>query len=336
MKKQTIFISGIAGFLGSHLADSMLAQGHRVVGCDSLIGGDRENVPAQADFYVADLNDYRAINNLVRHVDVVFHTAATAYDGLSVFSPHFITQNVYSNTISLLAAAIDNNVRRFVFCSSMARYGKQAVPFQEEMIPAPRTPYGIAKYAAEKTIESLCRIHQREYVICVPHNIIGPRQKYDDPFRNVAAIMINRMLLGKQPVIYGNGLQKRCFSYVKDTLQVLEKLVFDKAAVGQIINVGPDEEFVSVFELAKTIAGIIGFELMPIFVDGRPGEDNLANCSADKARKLFSYETKYTLYQGIKEMVDWIQIRGPKPFQYSIDIEIKNQLLPRTWREAII
>jgi UDP-glucose 4-epimerase len=81
MKKQTIFISGIAGFLGSHLADSMLAQGHRVVGCDSLIGGDKENVPAQADFYVADLNDYRAINNLVRHVDVVFHTAATAYDG---------------------------------------------------------------------------------------------------------------------------------------------------------------------------------------------------------------------------------------------------------------
>ncbi len=116
----------------------------------------------------------------------------------------------------------------------------------------------------------------------------------------------------------------------------MEKLVFDKAAVGQIINVGPDEEFVSVFELAKTIAGIIGFELMPIFVDGRPGEDNLANCSADKARKLFSYETKYTSYQGIKEMVDWIQIRGPKPFQYSIDIEIKNQLLPRTWREAII
>ncbi|MCB0384140.1 MAG: NAD-dependent epimerase/dehydratase family protein, partial [Bdellovibrionales bacterium] len=189
---------------------------------------------------------------------------------------------------------------------------------------------------AEKTIESLCRIHQREFVICVPHNIIGPRQKYDDPFRNVAAIMINRMLQGKQPIIYGTGQQKRCFSYIKDTLQVLEQLVFADQAAGQTINVGPDEEFVTILELAQTIAEVIDFDLQPIFVDGRPGEDTFANCSADKARRMFSYETKYSLHQGIVDMVKWIQAKGPKPFQYDIEIEIKNELLPCTWREAII
>lgn len=336
MKKQTVFISGIAGFLGSHLADVMLAHGHRVVGCDNLCSGDITHVPQEADFHELDINDYRRVNKITANVDVIFHTAATAYDGLSVFSPHFVTQNVYSNTVSLLAAAIDNNVRRFVFCSSMARYGRQEVPFREEMTPSPRTPYGVAKYAAEKTIESLCRIHQREYVICVPHNIIGPRQKYDDPFRNVAAIMINRMLQGKQPIIYGTGQQKRCFSYIQDTLQVLEQLVFADQAAGQIINVGPDEEFVTILELAQTIADVIGMELKPIFVDGRPGEESFANCSADKARHLFKYETKYKLREGIEAMVDWIRLKGPKPFKYDIEIEIKNELLPRTWREAII
>lgn len=336
MKKLTVFISGIAGFLGSHLADAMLAQGHLVVGCDNLVGGDELNVPKEADFYVADLNDYKTINKLLPHVDVVFHAAATAYDGLSVFSPHYVTQNVYSNTVALLAAAIDNNVKRFVFCSSMARYGNQEVPFREDMPPAPRTPYGIAKFAAEKTIESLCRIHQKEFVICVPHNIIGSRQKYDDPFRNVAAIMINRMLMGKQPIIYGTGKQKRCFSHVKDTLQVLEKMVCEPNAVGQVINIGPDEEFVDILDLAKTIAEVIKFDLKPIFVEGRPGEDKLANCSADKARRLFGYETRYSLRQGIEEMVVWITQKGPKAFCYDIDIEIKNELLPRTWREAII
>lgn len=337
MKQQTVFISGIAGFLGSHLADSMIAQGHRVIGCDNLVGGDSNNVPREADFFVADLNDYPKINRLVRNVDVIFHTAATAYDGLSIFSPHYVTQNVYSNTVALLAAAIDHDVRRFIFCSSMARYGKQdEVPFREEMNPNPHTPYGIAKYAAEKTIESLCRIHQKEYVICVPHNIIGPRQKYDDPFRNVAAIMINRLLLGKPPIIYGTGQQMRCFSHIKDTLQVLERLVFDPSAAGQVINVGPDEEFVAILELARTIADIIGCEFQPIFMDGRPGEERLANCSADKARSMFGYETKHTLRQGLSEMVDWIRGKGPKPFCYDVEIEIKNELLPRTWREAII
>ena len=129
--------------------------------------------------------------------------------------------------MSIASAAIANGVKRFVYCSSMARYGTQDVtPFTEDMICKPQDPYGICKYSAENILRCLCEVHGMELVIAVPHNIIGPRQKYDDPYRNVASIMINLMLQRRQPIIYGDGLQQRCFSFVKDDVYCLEKLAF--------------------------------------------------------------------------------------------------------------
>lgn len=335
MKNQTIFISGVAGFLGSHLADALIADGHRVIGCDNLIGGYLDNVAKEVDFYQYDLLDHEKIRRIVKNVDVIYHTAATAYEGLSVFSPFLVTQNVYSNTISLLSAGIAAGVRRFVYCSSMARYGTNQVPFTEDMVPAPQDPYGIAKYAGELAVLNLCKVHKCEPVICVPHNIIGPRQKYDDPFRNVASIMINLMLQGRQPIIYGDGNQKRCFSFVKDDVDVLLKLVFQDNVLGEIINIGPDDEFVTINELAKILADILQFDLNPKYMPGRPQEVLLANCSANKARKLLGYETKYTLRQGLVEMIDWIKTRGTRPFRYHLDLEIINEKTPKTWSDRL-
>tara|TARA_B100000749_G_scaffold28537_1_gene20038 strand:+ start:27509 stop:28525 length:1017 start_codon:yes stop_codon:yes gene_type:complete len=335
-KPSHVFISGVAGFLGSHLADRMIELGHRVSGCDNLQGGYLSNVPKKVEFYNVDLSDHEAMNPLLKGVDIVFHAAATAYDGFSVFSPHFVTQNVYSNTVSLASASINQGVKRFVYCSSMARYGEQQIPYNEDLAPRPITPYGVAKYAAELALKSLCDIHGMEYCICVPHNIIGPRQKFDDPYRNVAAIMMNRMLQGNQPIIYGDGDQKRCFSYIGDTLQTFEQLAFSPTAKNQVVNVGPDEEFVSINELARTIATVLDFELDPIYFNKRPGESRWATCSADKARKLFSYSTQYTLEDGIRKMAEWMKSVGPKPFQYNLDLEIKNQRVPKTWQENIL
>lgn len=337
MKKQTVFISGIAGFLGSHLADLMLSLGHTVIGCDNLSAGDLDHVPARAEFIKADLNDFDQMVKITRGADVVLHTAATAYDGLSWFSPYHITQNVFSNSVSLISASVENRAKRFVYFSSMARYGRlEHVPFYEDMTPLPDSPYGIAKLAAEQTLRQLARQHGMEFVICVPHNIIGPRQKYDDPFRNVAAIMINRMMQGQQPVIYGDGMQKRCFSFVQDALQIMEHLTFDSKANGEIINIGPDEEFVTILDLARNIASIMNFDLKPDFFPARPGEARLANCSAEKARRLFGYKTDYPLEKGLREMVEWMQARGPKPFAYDQRIEIHNAQLPKTWAEQVL
>ena len=127
-----VFITGIAGFLGSHLADALLREGHEVSGCDNLIGGYLDNVPNGAEFYQIDCQYLNTMNKLLKGVDIVYHTACTAYEGLSVFSPNLICQNTYQITASVASAAISQNVKRFVYCSSMARYGEQeSVPFVE-------------------------------------------------------------------------------------------------------------------------------------------------------------------------------------------------------------
>jgi len=170
----------------------------------------------------------------------------------------------------------------------------------------------------------------------VPHNIIGPRQRYDDPFRNVAAIFINRMLQGKQPIIYGDGEQKRCFTFVQDGVRPLQKLAHYDNVTGEVINIGPDDEFVSINHLAETIADIIDFDLDPIYKPDRPQEVKLANCSADKARRMLDYDTEYTLREGLKEMIDFIDERGVKEFEYHLECEIVNEQTPDTWTNELI
>ena len=272
---------------------------------------------------------------ITKGCDLVYHTAATAYEGLSVFSPHLITNNIVTGSVSLFSAAIENKVKRIVFCSSMARYGTNKVPFREDYTPKPQDPYGIAKVAAEDILKNLCEVHNVEYVIAVPHNIIGPRQKYDDPYRNVASIMINLMLQNRQPIIYGDGKQKRCFSYVDDDLFCLKEMATSKKVLGQTINIGPDEEFITINELAEKIANQLQVNLNPRYMRGRPQEVLEATCSADKARKLLNYKTKTSLDDGISKMIEYIKAKGPKKFRYHLDIEIINSKTPDTWKKKI-
>lgn len=335
-KPKTIFITGVAGFLGSHLAEALLKQGHQVKGVDNLIGGYLDNIPQGVEFRQLDCIDREAMAKFMAGSDIVYHCAATAYEGLSVFSPHLITQNVFGITLSVMSAAVSTGVKRFVLCSSMARYGTQDKnPFTEDMYPKPQDPYGIAKYAAELCVANLAKVHGMEYAIAVPHNIIGARQKYDDPYRNVAAIMINMMLQGRQPIIYGDGEQMRCFSFYQDDVDPLIKMGFQDNVVGETVNIGPDEEPVTINELARTIAEIIDFDLKPMYLPDRPQEVKVATCSADKARKLLGYRTSTTLREGLEDMVAYIKNRGIKPFTYHLDLEIVSKLTPKTWKDKM-
>jgi UDP-glucose 4-epimerase len=147
--------------------------------------------------------------------------------------------------------------------------------------------------------------------------------------------MINLMLQGRQPIIYGDGTQMRCFSFVHDILPLFEQLVDSTDVVGQVINFGPDEEFVTINELAVIIADLLNFDLAPVFMPGRPQEVRLANCSADKARQMLGYQTSYSLRQGLAEMIDYIRNRGVKKFKYHLDLEIINDKTPVTWKERL-
>ena len=223
-----IFITGIAGFLGSNLADFYIRKGFKVSGNDNLVGGELSNVSKKVNFYKYDCENFEENVKYFKNVDIVIHAAAFAHEGLSVFSPHLITKNIFSGSVSVFSAAIKRKVKRIVFCSSMARYGHIKQPFYESDKPNPVDPYGIAKLAAEKVLQNLSDIHGIEYNIAIPHNIIGPKQKYDDPFRNVASIMINLMLQNRRPVIYGDGEQTRSFSDVEDCIYCIDKLALSE------------------------------------------------------------------------------------------------------------
>lgn len=334
--KKRIFITGVAGFLGSHLAQTFIDQGYTVLGIDNLSGGYERNIPADTEFRNVDCNDVAAYQDMLRDVEVVYHCAALAYEGLSVFSPHLVNRNIVTATTGVLSASIANGVKRFVFCSSMARYGENVPPFTEDMVPNPIDPYGIAKYASELLVRNLCQVHEVEFNIAVPHNIIGPKQNFTDPYRNVASIFINRMLRGKQPIIYGDGKQKRCFSYVDDCIGSLVKLGTDPNVKNEVFNIGPDEEVITILELAQTIAELLDFSLDPIFVPGRPQEVKFATCSSDKARAQLGYRTQYSLREGLKKMIEYIQDMGPREFDYNHVIEIVSPKTPITWLERLI
>jgi UDP-glucose 4-epimerase len=335
MKK--VLITGVAGFMGSHMADDFLKLGYKVVGIDNLIGGYMDNVPEGVEFYKRDCSNFDEIKDCFKDVDLVIHTACTAYEGLSVFSPSLIVKNTSLATAATLAASVKNNVKKYVYLSSMARYGTQdTVPFTEDMVPKPQDPYGISKVESEMLVRNISETHGMDYTILVPHNIIGPRQKYDDPFRNVASIMINRMLKGKQPIIYGDGNQKRCFSFYKDVAKPILIASEDSIANSKTINIGPDEEFITLNSLAEIIADILDFDLDPIYMPGRPQEVKHANCSADLAREILGYKTTVNLKDGLTELVNWIKLRGTKDFDYHLPLEFTTEKTPKTWTERLM
>jgi UDP-glucose 4-epimerase len=331
-----IFITGIAGFLGSNLADYYLAKGFKVSGCDNLVGGTVDNIDqTKINFYKGNCENLEFMVKAMKGVDVVCHAAAYAHEGLSIFSPTLISNNNLTGSVSVFTAAIINNLKRIVYCSSMARYGDVPIPYFETQKVNPVDPYGVAKVAAEDILKILSNAHGIEYNIAIPHNIIGPKQNYTDPFRNVASIMINLILQNKRPIIYGDGEQKRSFSDVEDCIYCLDKLLLDPNVKSEIVNIGPDEDLITINQLYEIISNKLGFNQKPIYAAKRLTELKYASCSSDKARKILNYKTKVSLDKSIDKAIAYIKAKGPKNFEYNYNIEINNQLTPLTWTEKL-
>lgn len=329
-----IWITGIAGFIGSRLAIQLIAEGHIVSGNDNLICGSIDNIPFGIIWNQASCCNYDEMTIALKAFtpEILVHCAATAHEGLSTFSPSFITRNIFEASVSTFSAAIASGVKRIVYMSSMARYGRGVPPFRESDKTAPVDPYGIAKVAAEDTLKVLCETHGVKWTIAVPHNVIGVGQRYVDPYRNVAAIMINRCKQGKGAIIYGDGIQKRCFSPINDCLPSLVRMIHGDAD-GEIVNIGPDNGEITIKELANTITSLTECTAISYHMPMRPNEVKVAYTSSDKARRILGFESKQSLDSCLKEMVEWIE---PKPFIYDFPLEIVTDKMPKTWLERLM
>lgn len=320
--------------MGSHLVDELLKRGHEVISVDNLLGGYKRNVNKDCKFIKGDLRNFKLVKKVTKDVDIIFHLAAYAAEGQSVFSPIEINDINITPMNNLLVASINNNVKKFVFTSSMAVYGEQKPPFDERMPRKPADPYGAGKTYCEQMLEIFSNAYGLRYTILRPHNVYGPRQNIADPYRNVLGIWINRIMRGKSPYIYGDGKQTRAFSYIEDVIPVVTNAGFYKKSDSEIINVGSDE-VVTINEACKIVLELIGSKLKPLHAAERPCEVKHAYCTVEKSKRLLDYSTKHTLKEGLRKMIAWAKEIGPQKPTYTLPLEITKRA-PKVWLHRLI
>ncbi len=329
-----ILVTGGAGFMGSWLVDELLKGGHDVISVDSLIGGYMRNVSKDCTFIKGDLRNFNLVSRITKNVDVVYHLAAYAAEGQSVFSPVAINDITTTPINNLLVCSVNNNVGKFIFTSSMAVYGAQKPPFSESLEPLPQDPYGIAKAYCERMLKVFYDAHGLRYTIIRPHNVYGPRQNIADAYRNVLGIWINRIMKNKPPFIYGDGKQTRAFSYVEDAIKALAKSGFLKKTDGEIINLG-SPEVLSINEACRIVLDIMDCDLKPIHVKGRPQEVKHAFTTTEKSERMLGYENRHNFRTGVKKMAEWAADLGPQKPTYTLPLEIRRNA-PAVWKDKLL
>lgn len=329
-------VTGAAGFVGSHLVEYLLKQKVETISVDDLSTGFEENLFPTSNFFLCDLRNKSRVESVFKKCrpDVVFHFAADATEGRSQFTPVGCSEKNYIATLNTISSGIRNGMKKFVFASSMAVYGQQKPPFREEMAPQPEDIYGVSKAAAENAIKILAKVHNFHYTIFRPHNVYGPRQNMADPYRNVIAIFMNRFLKRKWVYIYGDGRQRRSYSYIDDIIPSVASFGLETQKSGQIFNLGADRDY-SINQLFMHLVKIAGFNPGKRYLSARPQEVKNAFCSQTKAKRLLDYQDKTSLDQGLVKMWDWAKKLGPSKPKY-IRLELATKLLPLTWKNRTL
>lgn len=328
---QAHLVTGGAGFIGSHIAESLVAQGHDVYVVDDLSGGDARNVPAGVvGCYYDDLSDVPKARALASSIkpNVIWHLAANAREGASFYDPVNVDRRNVGAYLPLLEASIKQGLRRVVMFSSMSVYGDHKPPFEESLPHKPQDVYGVSKAAMEINTRVLSECHGFDYVIIRPHNVFGERQALFDPYRNVFGIWMNRVMHGGPIVIYGDGEQRRAFSYIGDALPWMVKLGMEES--GEIFNVGGLVD-VSLNEAADALAEAWGAPIERRHDKDRHGEVKHAWPDHQKIVSR-GYVERAGWKEGLRRMAAWAKERGPQDWRYE-PLAIRSERIPNAWRE---
>jgi UDP-glucose 4-epimerase len=327
----TVLVTGGAGFMGSHVAEALIARGNRVVVLDDLSGGFIENVPEGATFVEGTVNDAELVNLLFvqYRFEHVYHLAAYAAEGLSHFIKRFNYENNLIGSVNLINASVNFEAKCFVFTSSIAVYGKNQVPMDENMTPMPEDPYGIAKLAVENELRASREMFGLDYVIFRPHNVYGERQNIGDHYRNVAGIFMNQLMQNRPMTVFGDGEQTRAFSYISDVAPIIAKAPHVLRALNQVFNIGADSPY-TVNALAKCVAKAMDRPVDLIHLAPR-NETVHAFSSHQRLRDVFEYTAKVSLEEGIERMARWARAAGAKKSKRFSRVEIVKNM-PSIWQ----
>lgn len=331
--KNSSLVTGGAGFMGAHVVNELLRDGdHTVVVLDDISGGFRENVNPKATFIEGSILDVQLIKKLFEQYkfDYIYHLAAYAAEGLSHFIKRFNYQNNLIGSVNLINAAVNNNLKRFVFTSSIAVYGENQLPMHEKLIPMPEDPYGIAKYAVEQELIVSKRLFDLDYTIFRPHNVYGELQNISDKYRNVIGIFMNKIMQNEPLVIFGDGEQTRAFTHIADVAPHIARCVDIPETSCEVFNVGSDTH-VSVNKLAELVMAAMEKEVPIKHFEARD-EVKHAYCSHDKFQQIFGTAAHVSIAEGLHRMATWAKSVGPRPATEFGDIEIRKKL-PEAWKK---
>ena len=305
---RSCLVTGGAGFIGSHVVEALVARGDRVRVLDNLSTGRRSNLDGFRDrieFIEGDVADAQVTAQAVEGVDCIFHEAALASVPLSVERPLDSHAACATGTMTLLDAARRAGVRRVVYAASSAAYGDQPGSSRHETdLPAPLSPYAAAKLAGEFYCRAFWATFGLETVALRYFNVFGPRQDPNSQYSAVIPLWITAMLAGRQPVIFGDGLQSRDFSFVANVVHANLLAADAPAAAGRTINVA-DGRSINLLTLIDLINRFLGTNVKPRFAPARPGDVRESQADITLARSLLAYEPQVNFADGLRRSIDY-------------------------------
>jgi UDP-glucose 4-epimerase len=306
-------VTGGAGFIGSHLVEGLAQQGHAVRVFDNFDTGLRSNlehVRPAPEIVEGDLGDADAVSRAMTGVGAVYHLGALASVQRSVEDPTATNRVCATGSLHVLDAARRAGVRRVVYAGSSSAYGIPAGNVQAEDDPLrPLSPYAAAKLAGELYAESFAAAYGLETIRVRFFNIFGPRQRADSPYSGVIALFTAAMTSGRQPIVYGDGLQSRDFTYVTDAVQALIKAAATPGVSGRVYNVGTGKS-VTVLDLVAVLNRLLGTAVSVRYGPARAGDVRHSRADIGRARKDLGYQPVVSFEEGLKRTLQWYRDNG--------------------------
>jgi UDP-glucose 4-epimerase len=304
-----VLVTGGAGFIGSHIAATLVSNGARVRVLDNLSTGYLKNlepISGKIDFIKGSLNDEKSLRDALEDVEVVFHQAAIPSVPRSVENPKETHLACVDGTFNLLLAARDAHVRRIVYAASSSAYGDQpTLPKREDMLPAPLSPYAAAKLVGEYYCQVFAQVYGLETLCLRYFNVFGPRQDPSSPYSGVISRFVNMLMSGERPIIYGDGEQTRDFTYVANVVDANLRAAETTKGIGKVINIANGEQITlnQLLNVIKTITGKNDVE--PEYRETRAGDVRHSLADITLARELLGYEPRVGLEEGLRHTLDW-------------------------------
>lgn len=304
-----VLITGGAGFIGSRIGRGLLDQGHQVVVLDDLSTGFAEQAPTGAELVKGDIGDPHAVRAAIAGADVVLHHAARRAVLRSVEDPLDTDRVNTAGTLHVLQAARDAGASRVVIASSSSVYGGQGdAPARESDAPRPKSPYAVSKLAGEHYARVFAELYGLETVVLRYFNVYGPGQRPDAPYAAVIPLFIRALLAGETPLVEGDGLQSRDFTFVDDvvTANLLALRAPAHQAQGHVYNIARGRA-ASVLDLLRELCAITGAPFAPAFAPARPGDVRRSLAGVERARAHLGFHAQTGLAEGLRQTVEWFR-----------------------------